>query len=158
MEIAQDKAVAMDYTLTDGHGTLIDSSEGREPLWFLYGHGNIIPGLEAALDGRRVGESVSVVVAPGDGYGEEDEQLIQSVPRHLFPQQINVGMQFQAQTDDGPRLVTVIQVTDEEVTVDGNHPLAGVTLHFDVTVREVRDATTEELAHGHIHGPGGHHH
>jgi FKBP-type peptidyl-prolyl cis-trans isomerase SlyD len=159
MQISKHKVVSMDYTLTDDQGTVIDTSKGREPLAYIQGIGNIIPGLEAALEGRTEGESVTVRVEPEQGYGERDETLLRVVPRNLFDvEEIQAGMQFHAQSEQGTEVVTVIGVTDEEVTVDSNHPLAGVALNFDVTIVEVRDASEEELSHGHVHGPGGHDH
>lgn len=159
MQISKHKVVTMDYTLTDEKGNTIDTSDGREPLAYIHGVGGIIPGLEAALEGRNPGEQLQVKVAPEDGYGDRDESLLQVVPRDRFDvEDVNVGMQFHAQSEGGVSVVTVVAVTDEEVTVDANHPLAGVTLNFDVEVKEVRDATEEELAHGHVHGPGGHEH
>lgn len=159
MEISKHKVVTMDYTLTDEQGNTIDTSEGREPLAYIHGVGGIIPGLEAALEGRTPGEQLQVKISPEDGYGDRDESLLQVVPRDRFDvDDVNVGMQFHAQSDDGVSIVTVVAVTDENVTVDANHPLAGVTLNFDVEVKEVREATEEELSHGHVHGPGGHEH
>jgi len=159
MQIAKDKVVTMEYTLTDTEGTTIDTSRGREPLAYLHGAGGIIPGLEAALEGRSSGEQVQVTIAPEDAYGDRDEQLLQVVPRDKFDvADVEVGMQFHAESDQGRHVVTVIAVSDEEVTVDANHPLAGVTLNFDVEVVDVREATEEELTHGHVHGPGGHDH
>ena len=159
MQISKDKVVTMEYTLTDPEGTTIDTSRGREPLAYIQGAGGIIPGLEAALEGRSSGEQLQVTIAPEDAYGDRDEQLLQVVPRDRFDvQDVEVGMQFHAQSEQGTHVVTVISVTDEEVTVDANHPLAGVTLNFDVEVMDVREASEEELAHGHVHGPGGHHH
>ena len=159
MQISKHKVVSMDYTLTDDQGTVIDTSKGREPLAYIQGIGNIIPGLEAALEGRTEGESVTVRVEPEQGYGERDETLLRVVPRNLFDvEEVQAGMQFHAQSEEGTEVVTVVGVTDEEVTVDSNHPLAGVALNFDVTIVEVRDASEEELSHGHVHGPGGHDH
>jgi len=159
MQISKHKVVSMDYTLTDDQGTVIDTSKGREPLAYIQGIGNIIPGLEAALEGRTEGESVAVRVEPEQGYGERDETLLRVVPRNLFDvEEIQAGMQFHAQSEQGTEVVTVVSVTDEEVSVDSNHPLAGVALNFDVTIVEVRDASEEELSHGHVHGPGGHDH
>ncbi len=159
MQIAKHKVVTMDYTLTDDQGTVIDTSEGREPLAYIQGIGNIIPGLEAALEGRKQGESVNVRVEPEQAYGERDESMLRVVPRNLFDvEDIQAGMQFHAQSEQGVEVVTVIGVTDEEVTIDSNHPLAGVPLNFAVTIVEVRDASDEELEHGHVHGPGGHEH
>jgi FKBP-type peptidyl-prolyl cis-trans isomerase SlyD len=160
MDIAEDKVVLIHYTLKDDAGAMIDSSSGGEPLAYIHGQGNIIPGLESALEGRKAGEKLEVSVAPADGYGVHDERLIQRVPRRSFgganPQP---GMQFHAQSSDGQtRMVTVTQIVGDMVTVDGNHPLAGQNLHFSVEIAEVREATEEELEHGHVHGAGGHHH
>ncbi len=160
MSITKDKVVSIDYTLTDPAGKVLDSSKGRQPLPYLHGHGNIIPGLESQLEGKNVGDSVQVTVTPDQGYGQRDPKYVQSVSRKAFPPEVNVvvGMQFNANTPEGPRVVTVVGLTDDQVTIDGNHALAGITLRFDVKIVEVRDATAEELAHGHVHGPGGHHH
>lgn len=159
MEISKHKVVTMDYTLTDAQGNTIDTSRGREPLAYIHGVGGIIPGLEAALEGRSAGEQLQVTIPPEDGYGDRDESLLQVVPRDRFDvEDVNVGMQFHAQSEQGVNVVTVVSVSDEDVTVDANHPLAGVTLNFDVEVKDVRDATEDELAHGHVHGPGGHEH
>ena len=160
MNIAKDKVVSIDYTLTDDAGKVLDSSSGREPLAYLHGAGNIIPGLENALDGKTQGDQLNVSIKPGDAYGERDDRMVQAVPRSSFGGVENVepGMQFQANTQAGPRLVTVVGVTPEQVTVDANHPLAGQTLNFDVKVVGIRDATQEELSHGHAHGAGGHQH
>ena len=161
MQIADNAVVAIHYTLTDDAGTTLDTSRERdEPLAYIHGHGNIIPGLENALLGKQAGDALKVTVAPEDGYGERHEGLIQKVPSNAFEgvDELHPGMQFQAQTDAGPRLFTITEVDGEEVTVDGNHPLAGTTLHFDVEITEVREASAEELSHGHVHGPGGHQH
>jgi len=161
MQITKDKVVSIDYTLTDPQGRVLDSSEGRQPLSYLQGTGSIIPGLERELEGRSAGERLQVTIEPADAYGERDERLVQAIPREAFGgiDNIQVGMQFQAQSPTGQRaIVRVVDVADDEITVDANHPLAGVALTFDVTVRDVRDATAEELAHGHVHGPDGHAH
>jgi len=160
MKIAHEKVVAIHYTLTNSEGAVLDSSSGGQPLAYLHGFGNIIPGLESALEGKAAGDKLSVTVEPEQGYGARDERLVQAVPRSAFQgvSEIAPGMQFQAKGPQGSRLVVITQVAEEEVTVDANHPLAGQTLHFDVEVSEVRDATAEELEHGHVHGPGGHHH
>jgi len=160
MKIAHEKVVSIHYTLKNKEGTVLDSSSGSEPLAYLHGFGNIIPGLENALEGKEKGEKLSVSVEPEQGYGARDEQLVQAVPRSAFKgvDDLAPGMQFQAQGPQGTRLVVVTQVAQDVVTVDANHPLAGQTLHFDVEVSEVRDATAEELEHGHVHGPHGHHH
>lgn len=160
MQIAHQKVVSIHYTLTNVDGDIIDSSEGSEPLSYLHGFGNIIPGLENALTGRKAGDRFTVSVAPAEGYGERDDGMIQSVPRNAFQgvDEIQPGMQFQAQSPEGMQLVTVIGVEEDEVILDGNHPMAGLTLNFAVEITAVRDATHEELDHGHVHGPGGHHH
>lgn len=160
MQISANKVVSIDYTLTGVDGNVIDSSEGRGPLAYLQGHNNIIPGLEDALEGKSVGDKLDVVVEAKDGYGERHDDLTHKVPRNMFEDgsEIEVGMQFQTMTEHGPHIVTVIDMDDENITVDANHPLAGQTLNFAVSVVEVRDATEEELEHGHVHGPEGHDH
>jgi FKBP-type peptidyl-prolyl cis-trans isomerase SlyD len=160
MQIASDAVVSIHYTLTDDAGETLDSSAGGEPLAYLHGKGNLIPGLENALAGKQAGDKLQVKIAPADGYGEYDKSLLQNVPRRSFKGvgQVQVGMQFQVQSPQGARSVTVTRVAGDMVTVDGNHPLAGKNLNFDVEITEVRVATEEELAHGHVHGPGGHHH
>lgn len=154
MNIQNNSAVSFHYKLTDDDGINIDSSEGKEPLDYLHGAGNIIPGLEKALEGKTIGDSLTVAVSAAEGYGEVQKELIQEVPKEAFQgvDNIEVGMQFEAQTGQGGTVpVTVIAVTDEIVTVDGNHPLAGKNLNFDVTIEEVREASEEELARGHLH-------
>jgi FKBP-type peptidyl-prolyl cis-trans isomerase SlyD len=160
MEITADRVVTIHYTLKGDDGAVIDSSAGGEPLAYIQGHGNLVAGLEKALEGKEDGNEVAVVVAPADGYGVRDESLIQRVPKRALQGAgtIKKGMQFQARTDDGMRLFTVSAVIGDMVTLDGNHPLADQTLHFDVRIVGVREATTEELEHGHVHGAGGHHH
>jgi FKBP-type peptidyl-prolyl cis-trans isomerase SlyD len=160
LQIARNKVVTIHYTLRDEQGTVIDSSGGRGPLAYLHGKGNIIPGLEQALAGKGAGDRLEVTIAPEQAYGVRDERLVQILPRSRFPEgaEVAVGMQMRASGPQGPRIVTVMKVERDFVTVDGNHPLAGRTLHFSVEVAEVRKATHEEVAHGHVHGPGGHHH
>ena len=160
MKVADNKVVVIDYTLTDNSGTVIDSSEGAGPLAYLHGAGNIIPGLEDALAGKETGEKVQASIEPANAYGERHDALKQDVPAELFSgvEKVEVGMQFQSETEQGPVLVTVVAINDETVTVDGNHPLAGVHLNFDVEIREVREPSAEELEHGHVHGEGGHQH
>jgi len=160
MQVAEDSVVLIHYTLTNDKGEVLDSSSGGEPLAYLQGAGNIIPGLEKALVGKQAGDKLVVKVLPAEGYGERDDSLIQQVPKRAFQgvAQIQPGMSFTAQSNNGPMQVTVTAVTGDMVTVDGNHPLAGETLNFDVEVTEVRKATLEELSHGHVHGAGGHHH
>jgi len=160
MQITQDSVVSIHYTLKDDDGETIDSSAGSDPLTYLQGHGNLIPGLENALAGKQAGDKLQVKIPPADGYGEYNKELVQQVPRRAFRgiKDVRVGMQFQVQSDGGARAVTVTRVVGDMVTVDGNHALAGKNLNFDVEVTEVRAATQEELEHGHVHGPGGHHH
>jgi len=160
MQIASDAVVSIHYTLTNDSGETLDSSAGGEPLAYLHGRGNLIPGLENALTGKQAGDKLQVKVAPAQGYGEYDKGLLQNVPRRSFKGvgNVQVGMQFQVQSPQGPRSVTVTRLAGDMVTVDGNHPLAGKNLNFDIEVIEVRVASEEELAHGHVHGPGGHHH
>jgi len=160
MQVAKDKVVSIDYTLTGPGGDVLDSSQGRGPLVYLHGQGNIIPGLEQALEGKSTGDSLNAVVPPEQAYGPKMPEMVQPVPRSSFSgiDEIKPGMQFQARTPQGPRVVTVVGVDENSVTVDANHPLAGQTLSFDVKVVEVRDATAEELSHGHAHGAGGHEH
>ncbi|SEO67672.1 FKBP-type peptidyl-prolyl cis-trans isomerase [Aquisalimonas asiatica] len=153
MQIAKDKVVAIDYTLKDDDGSVLDTSEGKEPLAYLHGSGNIIPGLEKALEGKAEGEEVSVNIPPEEAYGERREDLTQVVPRNMFQgvDELQVGMQFQAQSEGGEQIVTIAAIEGDDVTVDANHPMAGVPLNFDVKVVEVRDATEEEKEHGHAH-------
>ena len=158
MQIARDAVVMIHYTLKNDAGEVLDSSSGHDPLAYLQGHGTIIPGLEAALEGKVAGDKVQATIAPENAYGMKEPGLVQQVPRRAFQGEVRAGMQFTAQTEAGPRTVVVTRVQGDMVTVDGNHPLAGETLHFDVEVTEVRVATEEELAHGHVHGAGGHHH
>ncbi len=160
MEIAADTVVLIHYTLKDDSGEVLDSSAGGEPLAYIQGHGNLVPGLEKALEGKQDGYTAAVTISPRDGYGTRDEALVQRVPKRSLQGagEIRKGMQFQARTDDGMRLFTVTGVAGDMVTLDGNHPLADQTLHFDIEVVSVRDATSEELEHGHVHGAGGHHH
>ena len=160
MSITHDQVVSIHYTLRDDTGEILDRSADGAPLDYLHGHGNLIPGLERELTGKKAGDRLQVKIAPAEGYGEYDPTLVQRVPRRSLKGIANVrpGMQLQAQTEHGARQVTVTQVTGDMVTLDGNHPLAGKNLHFDVEVAAVRAATPEELSHGHVHGPGGHHH
>lgn len=161
MRISPNKVVTLHYTVSTAEGAQIDSSRDGEPMRFIHGHNFLIQGLEDALLGKTVGDAFKVDVAAKDAYGERQDALVQVVSKTLFEgMDVAPGMQFRATTDDGEQSVMVIDVTDDEVVVDGNHPLSGVDLHFDVEVIDVRDATDEELAHGHVHGEGGcgHHH
>jgi FKBP-type peptidyl-prolyl cis-trans isomerase SlyD len=155
MQITKNKVASIHYTLRDNEGTVIDSSDGRDPLHYLHGAGNLIVGMEEGLEGRSKGEKLNLKISPEKGYGEKDENLVQQVPRAAFGgQDVKEGMRFS--TNQGG-VVTVTHVGLESITVDGNHPLAGVELNFDVEVMDVRNATSDELSHGHVHGPGGHH-
>jgi FKBP-type peptidyl-prolyl cis-trans isomerase SlyD len=159
LQIARNKVVSIRYTLRDERGDVLGAAGGAS-LSYLHGKGNIIPGLEQALAGKSAGDKVDVTVAPDQGYGARDERLVQIVARSKFGEVADLapGMQVRATGPQGPRLVTVVRVDRDFVTVDGNHPLAGRTLNFSVEVAEVRKATHEEISHGHVHGPGGHHH
>jgi FKBP-type peptidyl-prolyl cis-trans isomerase SlyD len=160
MQIENNRVVSLAYTLKDNDDNIIDQSDDGS-FCYLHGASNIIPGLENALAGKGAGDELSVSVAPEEGYGVRDEGRIQDVPRDAFPPepQIEVGMQFHAEGPDGQAvMVTIAKVEDDTVTVDGNHPLAGVQLNFVVKIMEIRDATQEEMEHGHVHGPDGHHH
>jgi len=155
MSITKNSVVSFHYTLSDNDGNILDSSEGHDAFAYLHGAGMIVPGLEEQLEGLKTGDKLKAVVSPEKGYGTFDRELLQRVPLERFGgQQVEAGMQFQA----GHGVVTVKEVKDGEVLIDGNHPLAGVTLNFDVEITGVREATAEELAHGHVHGAGGHHH
>lgn len=160
MQIGPNTVVTIDYTLTNGMGEVLDTSDGREPLAYLHGAGNIIRGLEKALDGKKTGDTFQVTIPPADAYGERDESQVAVVERSQFSdvEPLEPGMQFQVRTEHGPRVITIQKLAESEVTVDGNHPLAGTALTFAVQVRGVRVATNDEMAHGHVHGPGGHHH
>jgi FKBP-type peptidyl-prolyl cis-trans isomerase SlyD len=159
MKIAKHTVVTMDYTLRDDDGDVIDSSAGREPFAYLHGVGSIVPGLERALDGKSTGDTVTVSIPPHDGYGDRDPSLLHVAGREQFPDDadIEIGMQFRVGSEDDALTVTVVGVEGDRVTLDGNHPLAGVTLNFDVKVVGVREATASEIGHGHPHGGGGHH-
>lgn len=154
MQIVDNHVVTLDYTLTDDQGAVLDSSEGRGDFTYLHGASNIVPGLERALVGKSAGDELSVHIEPEEAYGERINELVQQVPGDMFEteQEITVGMQFHAQAAEGQMVVvTVTEIDDETVTVDGNHPLAGKALNFEVKVIDIRDATEEELSHGHVH-------
>jgi len=156
MDIRKDKVVTIDYSLRDAAGKLLDSSDKGEPLVYLHGNDNIIPGLEKHLEGKQAGDAVSCVVPAVEAYGERDESLVFKVARKDFGENVEVspGMQFEAHGEEGSQIVTVVSILDDQVTIDANHPLAGETLHFDVKVVGVREATEEELHHGHVHAGG----
>lgn len=154
MKIEENSVVSFHYKLTDDAGEVLDTSEGKDPLTYLHGAGAIIPGLEQAMDGRQSGEEFEISIEPDNAYGEVEPALVQKVPHEAFQgvDQVEAGMQFQVRDEQGnTRVVRVVEVGDEGVTIDGNHPLAGETLHFQIEVAEVREATEEEVAHGHAH-------
>ncbi|HLE10173.1 MAG: peptidylprolyl isomerase [Bdellovibrionales bacterium RIFOXYD12_FULL_39_22] len=160
MKATKDNVVTIEYTLTNEHGETLDSSKDNGPLAYLHGHSNIISGLEQEIEGKGIGEKLKVTIAPKDGYGEIRQDMIQDVPRAQFEDADNlqVGMQFQVQAGEETLIVMVKSVSDDMVTLDGNHPLAGQTLHFDVEICEIRTATEDELHHGHIHSSSCQHH
>lgn len=158
MNISPDKVVSFHFTLKNTEGKTIESSVGAEPLVYLHGHKAIVPGLEEALDGRRQGDKFNVTLPPEKAYGPRNEKLVQKVPRDQFPESPKVGMQFESRTPQGSMIITVTAVSDKDVTIDANPEMAGKTLVFDIEVVDVREATEEEKSHGHVHGPGGHHH
>lgn len=160
MKIEKNRVVSMHYTLKNETGDILDSSEGREPLSYIQGIGNIISGLEEAMEGKVAGDKVSAVIPPEKAYGIIDENLSFKVNKEEvnIGREIEPGMKLQAENESGVFVVTVREVGETEITLDGNHDLAGQTLHFDVEVVDVRDASTEEIDHGHVHGPGAHHH
>ncbi|HAG92171.1 MAG TPA: peptidylprolyl isomerase [Bdellovibrionales bacterium] len=159
MQASQDHVVSIEYTLKNAQGEVLDSS-GDQPFSYLHGAQNIVPGLEKALEGKAKGDQLEVNLKPEEGYGPRRDELMSTVDKSELDQIPNIeeGMQLQAQTPQGIQIFTVTEVTGDKVTLDGNHPLAGHDLNFSVTVIDIRKATSEELEHGHVHGPGGHHH
>jgi len=160
MNITKNVVASIDYTLKNDGGEILDSSSGREPLAYLHGHGNLIPGLEQELEGKTKGDKLVAVIQPADAYGVRSDELLQDFPLDQFqnPAEVQVGVQFQVKYGEEQHIATVTKVENNMVSVDMNHPLADLTLHFDVEVMDAREATAEELEHGHVHGPGGHHH
>lgn len=157
--IQKDHVVTLHYILRDDDGDVIDASEAGDPMIYLHGHESIVPGLEKALDGKAVGDKLKVVVEPEDGYGETTSEELEPLPREAFPEEIEPGMHFLVEDDDGDMCpVWIVEFDDEVVHVDLDHPLAGVRLNFEVEVLDVRPATKNELEHGHVHGEGGHEH
>ena len=159
MKAAHGRVVSLHYTLTDDLGVVLDSSRGHGPFAYLHGYGNIIRGLETALEGNEAGFNGAIEVLPADAYGEYNPQAVFEVPREQFPpnETIQVGMQVQGESPDGVLNFTVLAVNEKGVVLDANHPMAGKNLNFEVEVLEVRDATAQELSHGHVH-PHGHDH
>lgn len=159
MAISENSVVTLDFSVSNANGELLDSTEDKQPLEYLHGTGYLVAGLEAELDNKVVGEDFDITLAPEQAYGERDEALVQSVPGELFDgMEVSEGDTFVAETDDGHRPVTIVEVAEEYVKVDGNHPLAGMTLTFKGVVRAIRPATEEEIAHGHVHGEHDHDH
>ncbi|MCL4161443.1 UNVERIFIED_CONTAM: hypothetical protein GTU68_009372 [Idotea baltica] len=162
MTIVKNSIATLHYTLKDNDGEILDVADENNPFLYMHGVGGMIPGLEKALDNKQAGEKVVVSVTPADAYGERDPSLTQDVPREMFAsisdEDMVVGAQFQAQTDQGVEIITVVEIDGDTIKIDGNHPMAGETLHFDVDIIDIRDATEEEISHGHPHGPGGHQH
>lgn len=160
MKIAKETIVSLDYTLKNDAGEVMDTSEGREPLTYLHGVGSLIPGLEKVLNDKEAGEKLTVKIEPEEAYGKRNEALIQEVELKQFeePKEIKEGVQIQVETSAGANIAVVTKLENEMVTLDMNHPLADMTLHFDVEVKAVREATKEEIEHGHVHGPEGHEH
>nr|WP_136250150.1 peptidylprolyl isomerase [Ningiella ruwaisensis] len=156
MQIEDKHVVTLHYTVKSEDGQAIDSSRGAEPLSFIQGSQYMIAGLEEALYGKEKGDSFEVTVEPEKAYGERHEQLVQKVPLNMFEgMDVEVGMSFRATTEQGEQSVMIVDKDEEHVTVDGNHPLSGKTLVFDVSVEDIREATADEIAHGHVHGAGG---
>lgn len=160
MSITKHTVATLEYTLKDGDGDVIDSTDGGKPLTYVHGTGSLIPGLEVALEGKGPGDQVKVEIKPADAYGERNDEMIHSVERAALPkdEKLELGMKLEARSEQGVQIVTVVGFEGDEVLLDGNHPLAGVTLHFEVKVVDTRAATPEEIAHGHVHGEGGHQH
>lgn len=160
MKIAKNKVVSINYTLKDDSGAVLDSSAGKAPLAYLHGNKNLIDGMEKSLEGKEAGAKFNITIAPEEAYGVKSPDLINDVPLANFPEKefVKIGANFQADTDEGMRVATVTNIKGDVVTVDFNHPLAGKTLFFDIEVVSVREATKDELAHGHVHGDGCHHH
>ena len=161
MSVGMNKVITFNYTLKDEEGTLLDSSSNKEPMAFLSGNSQIIPKLEEALNGMIIGSKKNVKVSAADAYGEYSEDAIQKVKKDQFPKEANieVGMTYIANSPDGKQMPFLVsEINDQDITIDFNHPLAGKNLEFDVELLDVRDATPEEIQHGHVHGTGGHHH
>jgi FKBP-type peptidyl-prolyl cis-trans isomerase SlyD len=160
MQITPGSVVVFDYTLTDDDKDIIDSSVGSEPLAYIQGEGQIVPGLEKAMEGKKAGDSFKISIAPEEAYGVHDPENISVVPADQIEggEELEEGMQLHTEGEFGEQTVIITKIVGNEVTIDGNHPLAGMTLHFDISIRDVRPATDEERDHGHVHGPGGHHH
>lgn len=160
MQINKNSVVTLNYTLKNDQGETLDESQDNSFL-YMHGAGGILPGLESQLEGKAVGDEISTHLEPADGYGEIDNSMVQVVPRDMFDKDhpIDIGVQFHAENPEGDMLtVTVSKIDGDDITIDGNHPLAGMALNFEVKIADIREATAEEIEHGHAHGPDGHHH
>ncbi|MCH7586832.1 MAG: peptidylprolyl isomerase [Chloroflexi bacterium] len=159
MQIADKKVVGFHFKLTNDKGELIDSSEDHPAMMYIHGQGNILPGLEKVLTGKEEGDNFTLTLQPAEGYGERDENLVKTMPRDEIKgtAKIGVGTEFEVEFPSGSKMVTVTAIEGGNVTIDGNHPLAGEVLTFEIDVAEVREPTSDELTHGHVHGPGGAH-
>jgi FKBP-type peptidyl-prolyl cis-trans isomerase SlyD len=159
MIVARNRVVSIEFTLTGEDGAVIDTSAGDEPLSYIHGTGTLVDALEAAMEGKGPSDKVSLTLPPEKAYGVRDDSIVFTVPRTQFPadEEPEVGMEVMLQGDGEGRMVTIVELNDDEVTLDGNHPLAGLTLRFDVEIVDVRDATPEEIEHGHAHDEHGHH-
>lgn len=160
MQIGKNSVVTLNYTLKNDQGDTLDESQDASFL-YLHGAGGIIPGLEGQLEGKTAGDSFQAHIEPADGYGERDDSMVQTVSRDMFEADhpIEEGLQFHAESPEGDMLtVTITKVDGDNITIDGNHPLAGIALNFDINIVDIREASSEEIEHGHVHGPGGHHH
>ena len=159
MKISTSKVASLAYTLKNDDGEVLDTADENSPFLYLHGAGGIIKGLESALEDKEVQDSFHIIIAPEDAYGERDDKMVESVPRTMFEgiddKELVAGAQFHAQTAHGTQVIVIAGVDGDTVNIDANHPLAGQTLHFDVSVLDIRDATEEEIAHGHPHAPGG---
>jgi len=160
LKIENKKVVAIHYTLTDNNGQVVDSSDGGDPLYYLHGFGNIIPGLEDALLGKTMGDKISVTIPPEKAYGiyNENDKIQAQKSQFKGMDDLKIGMDIQTRTKEGIKMYRIEKIFGDTVILDGNHALAGETLNFDVEIMDIREASDEELQHGHVHGPGGHHH
>ncbi len=160
MKVSENKVVSLNYTLKNSEGEILDTSEGREPLVYLHGVGGLIPGLEARLEGHEKGVKLDLVIPAEEAYGTRRDELLHVVPKSGFQgdEEMAEGMRVQLQTEQGPAIATIAKIEDENVTLDLNHPLADIELHFNVEIVDLREASEDELNHGHAHGPGGHQH
>lgn len=161
LTIQKNHVVSIDYTLKNDEGTVLDTSSGSSPLVYLHGSGALISGMETGLEGKSEGADFSISITPDDAYGNHDKNLLHQIDRKELAHlpDLAIGMELEVQTEEGsPLIMTIVELSDDIVVLDGNHPLAGQTLHFEIQVRNIREASAEEISHGHVHGPGGHQH